>query len=100
MATPQQKGTSNKYWSNPFFKLNKSTNHNQSKRSKLVSAGRGLKIGSAVGFTGQRPVNGDFETRFSEAQSEPKDRPTGFRRPAHSVPAYFEPPEGDPKTLI
>ncbi len=37
-------------------------------------------------------VNGDFETRSSEAQSKSEDRFSGFRRPPHRVPAIFERP--------
>jgi len=33
--------------------------------------------------------NGDFETMIFSAQSEAEDRPSGFGRPAHSVPAQI-----------
>ncbi len=45
---------------------------------------------SAVGFiTRVRVINGDFETRFSEAQSKSRDRFSGSGRPPHSVPVHF-----------
>jgi hypothetical protein len=52
-----------------------------------------VKMGSAVGFTGRlSPVNGDFETRSLEAQSELGDRPLASSvLPTAFRPSFYHP---------